>query len=195
VTSLLSVVAPPGAVALSLSDAKAHLRLSGTDDDAYVTALIEAATGYFEDQTALKLITQTLLLSLPDWPCDVVLRLPRMPVQSVSSVKYLDGSGTLQTLAGSAYVVSIEPPQAVVVPASGTVWPMVQTGQPQGVRVEFVAGFGASASNVPELVKHGLKFLVAHWYANREPAHGQAMTEAPMAVQSIMQTVRMPVGV
>jgi uncharacterized phiE125 gp8 family phage protein len=176
-------------VALALADAKAHLRLETTADDDYVTALIAAATAFFEDQANLKLITQTVRLSLPDFTA--VIRLPRMPVQSVDSVKYLDAGGTLQTLATTDYTVSLDPPQAVIVPAYGKTWPSVRCGQPQGVQVDFVAGYGDTAAAVPALIKHGLKFLVAHWYAQREPVAGAALAEVPMAVDAILSTVRM----
>lgn len=187
----VSVVSAPAAVALALADAKAHLRIETTADDDYITALIAAATAYFEDNTGLKLITQTVRLSLPDWPRDGVICLPRMPVQSVASVKYIDTAGTLQTLATTGYTVGLDPPQAVVIPAYGKTWPLVQDNQPAGVQVSFVAGYGDTAAAVPALIQHGLKFVVAHWYSQREPVAGAALAEVPMAVQSIMQTVRL----
>src|SRR3989442_14053609 len=121
----LAVVTPPGTEPVTRDEAKLHLRVTGTDDDAYIDGLITAAREYLEKIENRAFITQTLRMQLdsfPDLPNATLkffiptysvesylaraislmsgpLRLFRSPCISITSIKYLDANGTLQTLA------------------------------------------------------------------------------------------------
>jgi uncharacterized phiE125 gp8 family phage protein len=95
--------------------------------------------------------------------------LPRNPVQSVSSFTYVDTAGTVQTLPGSGrYQVSNTEESGRITPVFGQIWPVVRW-QLDAFTVQFVAGYGDTGAAVPETLKHAIRFLVAHWYDNREP--------------------------
>lgn len=49
----------PAEEPVTLAEAKAHLRVSGTDEDAYIDALVKAARGRAESLTRRQLITAT----------------------------------------------------------------------------------------------------------------------------------------
>ena len=63
-------------------------------------------------------------------------------------------------------------------------WPET-AGIMNAVEVTYVAGF-VNAAAVPELLKHGIKFYVAHLYENREAVTEGSLSEVPLAVSSII---------
>jgi uncharacterized phiE125 gp8 family phage protein len=71
------------------------------------------------------------------------------------------------------------------VPAHGT-WP--PPGQAAGgIEIDFTAGFGAQAGDVPQSVRHALLLLVAHWYEHRDPIDiGDRTAAIPAAVSELL---------
>src|SRR5205085_7972655 len=109
--SSLSLVSPPANEPVSLDEAKEHLRVTSTDQDNLIRHLISAARIYCENKLGQPIVTQTWDLKLDGFPCDAI-RVPRPPLQSVTSITYLDSGGSLQTLNPSTYLVldSTTPP-------------------------------------------------------------------------------------
>jgi hypothetical protein len=106
------------------------------------------------------------------------------PLQSVSSVRYYDFSGTLQTVDPSAYVVSPGTPGRIQA-AYSRVWP-VSRPTVDAVVITFVAGYGA-ASAVPDNVKAAMKLIVGHLYENREwVGSGTIFTTVPNSVDALL---------
>lgn len=75
---------------ITTADAKAHLRLDTDDDDAYVAALVLAATDWLEKQTNLTLTPQQFRLTLDAWPADGTIIVPRPPLVSIDAIT-IDG--------------------------------------------------------------------------------------------------------
>lgn len=90
------LITPPSEEPLTLTEVKLHLRVENTDDNALITALIVAAREQAESITARALCTQTWELVLDAFPEACVLR--HSPVQSVTSVDYIDTDGASQSL-------------------------------------------------------------------------------------------------
>jgi uncharacterized phiE125 gp8 family phage protein len=182
----LSVITPPASEPVTLSEAKAHLRVEVSTDDALITALIAAAREHAEAVTARAFLPQTLEARWDEWP--TTLALPRAPVASVSSVKYLDADGVEQTLSGQDYRVDLASIPPRITPTYGTLWPEAQavTG---AVAVRFVAGY-ANAGAVPAAIKQAMLLLVAHLYENRAAAVERALTTAPLAYDALLAPYR-----
>lgn len=176
---VLSLVTAPTAEPLLLSEVKAFARVDGQADDAVLDALISMARLTFEGKDAWfgrALMTQTWDLFLPRFPCGpddptldglIGIRVPLPPLQSVTSVKYLDTAGVEQTVSASDYVLDTKSEPGRIVPAYGKTWPSTrETVNPVAVR--FVAGYGANASAVPKDIREWLKATVAFLFENRE---------------------------
>jgi uncharacterized phiE125 gp8 family phage protein len=170
----LQVVTAPALEALTLEEAKAHVRveLDNTDEDDYLRGLIRTATRMARDGTSKALLTQTLALRLDRFPCTEIY-LPCPPLQSVSSITYLDTSNVLQTLAATKYQVvgaRATPdelaPDGYVRPSYGNAWPTTYP-VPECVVITYVAGW-ASAEAVPDGIKRGMLELIGDLYAQRE---------------------------
>lgn len=166
----LTVTTAPTSEPVTLAEAKNHLLVasSTTDDDVYITSLIAMARRYVEQKTKLRLITQTLTMTMDDFPrCgDRIIHFPVGPVQSISSISYYDENGASQTLSSSLYETDVASRYARIGEVDGESWPDTKN-KLNAVSVVFVAGFGA-ASAVPQDLKGAMLLLIGHWFENRE---------------------------
>lgn len=162
----LKLITAPTTYPVTLAEAKLHCRVDVADDDALITALITAATEMAEQKTGLAIMTQTWELTLDAFPD--ALELTRVPVQSITSVKYYDTAGAQQTLSPAAYALDNADAFgfSYVVPAYNGTWPDTRD-QINAVSVQYVAGY-ANAAAVPESIKQWIKLMLSTMYDNRE---------------------------
>ena len=154
---------------ITRAEAKAHSRVTVSDDDDYIDALIAVVRDRIEQHTRRALLTQTWQLTLDNWPTgrrDILL--PWAPLQSVSSITYVDTSGTTQTWSSSNYTVNTGATPGRVRLKYDELYPSARF-QPDAITVTYVAGYGATASTVPAGIVHACKILCGHYYDNREP--------------------------
>lgn len=180
----LELVTAPAAEPLTLAEAKAHLRVTSSDEDALVTRLIAAARRQVEATLRRRLITQTWRLLRNDFGAPIVLS-DLAPAQSIVSVKYLDTAGALQTLATSVYQLVKEAPPRLVL-AYDQAWPDLR-GDIEGVRIEVISGYGAAGSDVPQNILAAMLLLIGHWYENRETVNVGSITSLlPYSVEALL---------
>lgn len=165
----LTLSVAPAAEPVTTAEAKAHLRVDGADDDSYIAALVAAAREYCEGMQRRAYVTQTWTLTLDGFPAGgrTYIDIPLPPLQSVSSITYLDSTGDSQTWASSNYTVDAKGTPGRVALAPDAVWPTTQAGRINAVTITFVAGYGLAA-DVPESMKQAIYLLVGDWYGNRE---------------------------
>jgi uncharacterized phiE125 gp8 family phage protein len=150
---------------VTLTEAKAQLRQTLTTEDTYIGTLIVAARNLAEEYLARGLFTQTWKLTQDRWSDEIWL--PRAaPLQSVSSVKYYDDAGTLQTLATSVYLTDSTSEPARIVLAPYQIWPTLQANRAGAVEVTYVVGW-TDVPSIPQAIKLGLQLLIGHLYAHR----------------------------
>lgn len=83
------------------------------------------------------------------------------------------------------FVAATSKTPGLLSPIYGLAWPIAQAGY-EAVRITFVAGYSADGSLVPEVIKRGMKLLIAHWYGNREAVMAGTMGEVPLGVESLL---------
>lgn len=184
----LTLITPATVPALDTDAAKAHLRVEFADDNALIDALAAAATAMIENLTGRALLAQSWRLTLDRFPAcgDPVIRLPRPPLLSVASVKYVDEAGALQTLDPALYQVDAGSTPARLAPAYGQVWPVARC-ELGAVRVEYQAGYGAAADSVPADLLAAIKLQLGHLYENREAVNvGNIVTPLPLGVEALV---------
>lgn len=161
----LKPITAPTTEPVKPEDIEAQSRVDLSDEpglvDGYILAIRQKAELYLRRP----LITQTWELTLDRFPA--VIKLPLPPLQSVTSLKYIDTDGVEQTLAPSLYKVDADSEPARIVPAYGHVWPQTRE-EISTVRVRFVCGYGDTPGDIPECVKQWIKLNVADLYENRE---------------------------
>lgn len=157
----------PAAQPLSLAEAKEQLRLdvATTAEDDLLNDLIAAAADMIEGMTWRALITQTRNLKFDRFPSEIVIG--RGPVSSIEQITYVDTAGVTQTLASAAYQADLNSTPARICPAYGYTWPATRPQTLQAVEVRYIAGYGASGSDVPQRLRNAMKVTVHDWYENR----------------------------
>lgn len=163
VASSLSLATPATAAALTLAEAKQHLRVDSSDDDALITSLVAAATQDAEHLMQRAILPQQWRLTMDAWPTEV--RLCRPLVTAVDTISYVDSAGAAQTLSPAACILSASDLQARLMPAYGASWPSARY-QPGSIAITFACGW-ANAAAVPELVKAWIKLRLAGLYDMR----------------------------
>ena len=164
--------------ALSLSTAKSHLRVDGSDDDTLITALVASAEQLAEHLTGRTLITRDRTHRVAEFGDRI--RLPGAPVASITSVKYLDTAGAEITLSNALYALESGTDWPAVVPAVGATWPAVQPDRADAVRIAYSAGYGAADTDVPIGIQQWLLLCLGTWYNQRESViTGTIVAELP----------------
>jgi uncharacterized phiE125 gp8 family phage protein len=177
----------PAATPISLTEAKAHMRVYFEDDDALITALIEAAVRYvdgYEGILGRAMVTQTWRDDMPAFPSKGIDLLVG-DVQSVTSIQYYDEDGDQQTYDAANYRLQKASGISYIEQISTASWPGVAT-RDDAISITYVAGFG-DADAVPGAIKQALLLMVAHWYENREAGVARgAATEMPFGATALL---------
>lgn len=178
---------------VTIDEAKLHLRVDGSEEDAHIMGLISAAREYAEDVTWRSFCSQTWRMYFDCWPRSNHMAIPRAPLQSVTLIKYTDADGSQTTLASSNYLVSGNGDQrgAIVFKNTFSI-PSATLQEVDAIEVEIIAGYG-DPSDVPQRIKQALLLIIGHWYENREEVvvqPGIVSTEVPMAAQALLRTLR-----
>ena len=165
---------------IDLEQAKDTLHVSGTDHDARIDALIDAATEFVQERQRRKLLNTTCIDYLDDWPADGVLRPKYAPLVSVTSIQYVDTDGVLQTWDSDEYDVDTDTEPGRIVEAYGESFPSLR-GDINGVKVTYVAGYGTDPDDVPQRTRNGILLLVYDWFY-----HPDREDSLPASVRSLM---------
>lgn len=216
----LELVTPPAAEPVTLADAKTHMRVDTTLDDAYITLLITAARQFVENWTRRALIYQTWRLVFDHWPGGnahgpsldrwwdgtiegplgmlgsqrVKLRKAPFAISQPFSVTIYNEDGSVALLWDpSNYYLITDNGWAWLVKRVGQIWPLIvpPVRQRGGIIVQFVAGYSADASLVPIALQQAIKDIVLHWYEVREAVGETSRWHPPMKTAAILEQYKM----
>ncbi len=160
----LELVTPPDGFPVLLEEAKEHLRQTLDVDDLDIVQKLDAAIAWAQEFQGIQYLTAVFDESYDCFPRDV-LKLSLEPVQSITSITYLDTAGDEQTWSASLYQVDFAKPVRII-PEPGETWPRTERGRMNAVTVRYVAGYGNMAQ-VPPQIKNGFLMKLAELYENR----------------------------
>ena len=200
----LSLVTAPASEPVTLAEAKTHMRIDSTDDDTYITELITAARILAENYTKRSFINTTWKMFMDRWPCSAgygrysegyhevpvtdsyqakPVVLPKGQMQSVTHIKTYDDADTATTVDASNYYVgaySSGDSGQITLRNGGSISTPTRTSD--GIEIQFVAGYGSSASAVPTPIKQAIKMIVSGLYENRGDCSGGNLPTAATAL-------------
>lgn len=161
----------PDVEPVTLPEVKTHLRVTASDEDAYLLSLIQVARRSLEVLTGRAFIQRTVYGYLDTFPEGRVIEIPLAPVSAITSVSYVasDETTATYTLLSTAYYtgdVISQPPR--IIRTYGVSWPSTWK-EGNAVQILFTAGYGLGAPSVPADLRHAMLMLVGHWYTVRQP--------------------------
>ena len=162
----LKLKTAPAVEPVTLEEAKLHLKVDGAEDNTLIVALITTARELAERETKRAFITQTWQMILDVAPH--IIEIPKPPLQSAGiSIKVLDSVGEESLVDPDNYMIDAsQNSYGRIMPILGSTWPY-HRGFASFI-VEFKAGYGNAATDVPEALKQAILQLIAHLYENRE---------------------------
>lgn len=137
---------------------------TNTTSDPMLSMLITAARRVAENMTGRSFITQTWERVLDVFPSKEI-EIGMLPIQSITTVKYYDTDGVLQTMAAADYVLEPDTLPGWLLPAYGVSWPSTYD-MAQAVIIRFVAGYGSAGLAVPAEVRMWISAQVAAAHGN-----------------------------
>lgn len=180
------------------------MRVDISDEDSYIDALVVAARQRVEAHLQRALITTEYTMLLDSFPADIIfvpnlsyhdydpaVRLPRSPVQSVDEIRYIDDQGTQQTLAASKYRVDTKSLVSRITAAYAETWPTTRPVM-NAVEIDFTAGYGDTAADVPQAIRHAILILVNTWYDQGRTGVviGPTASQIPMTAEYLLGPYR-----
>lgn len=177
----ISYVSGGSGQVVTTAELKKHLRITHSNDDSYINALIEAATDEIDMPRAdhkpegwlgRALLSRKLRLSYNDVP-PLVIRLPGGRVTAIDKVEYRDRDDNFQTIDSGDYHSDLtQEPALLWADEDWPIWPHKEwpedlKGGPDTFRVEFTCGY-ATASDVPAQIKQWIMMRAAEMYRDRE---------------------------
>jgi|APSaa5957512622_1039677.scaffolds.fasta_scaffold50304_2 uncharacterized phiE125 gp8 family phage protein len=182
----------PASEPISTADAKAHLRVTHSDDNDYIDSLVKAARMHAEQFTDRAIITQTWEAYLQKFPGSGnqnEIMINKCPVTSISKIEYYDSDNTLQTLSTDVYEAVTELEPAIIRLAANQSWPEIYDRK-KAIIITFVTGY-ANAAAVPMPIIQAMKFIIGHHYENRQDViTAMAVNEVPLASQYLLNNFR-----
>lgn len=183
----LAIIQAPVGMPVSLADAKAHLRIETSEEDAVLTRMIEAVTSWLagpQGWLGRSLCDQTL-----EWigePPVGPVTLPRPPFLSLVEAAYVDGPNEYPIVADLRTWID-DDGLARVEQAEGWTW--WSGGVGRRVRIRYRAGYGTSADPARAVdpgIQQAILTVVGRMFEERgtdaEPYEGARDLFAPFIV-------------
>lgn len=148
----LKLIDGPECYPVTLAEVKAQRNRADTLDDAYLTACIKALTQQAEHITGRQLVSAVYELTVESWNPQLVIDLPKPPLQSVTSITSVANDGTETVLDTSTYEVLTDTLVGQVRPAYEEEWPDVRQ-----LVIRYTCGYpttgSPAVSTTPEAIK------------------------------------------
>ena len=172
---------------VTISEARLHLDLDDNYYDQQLDTLIKVSTRRLEQDTRRSLVTQTHVLSMDTFPSNGIIELPTAPVQSVTSVTYVDTNDATQTF--TEYTLDSNNTPSRIVLNDGESFPTVR-GHYDDVKVTYVSGYGSTVASVDPVAKFAILMLVSHLFNSPSvTAHG-SVNIVPIGYESLIDSLK-----
>jgi uncharacterized phiE125 gp8 family phage protein len=181
---------------VSLQEAKAHLRVNFTDDDALIAIYIKTAVAWLEGSGIARdgvlggvMVNQTWRLAVDGPTISGVIPIEHGPVISITEIRAIkDGVATVWP--ATNYRLGRDGSTAFVILSSTGSWPD-RDDREDALQITYLAGYGEAPADVPAPLRAAIMLMVGHFYANREAgASGRELVEIPFGVAELIAPYR-----
>ncbi|MCC6926118.1 hypothetical protein [Novosphingobium sp.] len=174
------IVTPATLAPAALAELKDWLGITTAQDDAQLSALIQAGLELCEQFTGLMPLQQVCEEVLPatcEWQV-----LATRPVQAITAIDGLPAEGARFALPVANYAIDLDA-------AGGGLVRVSNPGSAGRVAVRFTAGLATDWASLPDGLRHGVLRMAAFQYRHRED-EGAAGTTPPAAVAALWRPWR-----
>ncbi len=186
----------PAVEPVTVAEAKAHLRVDTSEDDAYVQNLVTSAREWCEQYLDRTLVNTQWVMRFDSFPPDGThdIELPRPPMATAGtttavSLTFTYEDGTTATYSTASYRVDRNSTPGAVKTLYGQTWPP-HLMDDNAVSVTWWAGYGAAGSSVPAAIRHAILMIVGILYEKRAAAESGSLNEVPFGVKSLLDSQR-----
>ncbi len=180
---------------VTITDAKAHLRVDTDADNTYIMGLVAAARAWVEEYLDRSLVHTQWTMRLDGFPPNGLdnLELPRPPMATAAAVSavaitYTTETGAVVVFPSHEYRVDRHSTPGAISPLYEQAWP-VHRRDDNSVTITWWGGYGEDGRSVPTQIKHAMLLLVAHWYDRRDST-GSVSKEMEFGVKSLLDSCR-----
>lgn len=157
------LLAGPAEEPVSLAEAKAFLKIDDGAEDGLIATLIGAARLHVEGVTGRALLEQSWRVVLDDWPANGQVKLPVVPLASITQITAYDDAGAAHEVPLAQF---LREPDRLLLPSNVAGMPVLR--ERRSIEIDYVAGFGTEPADVPADIRQALLVLVAHWFEHRD---------------------------
>jgi uncharacterized phiE125 gp8 family phage protein len=189
----IAIKTPPTLEPLTRAEAKNYLRIDSTDDDTLIDGFIKSARQYCEKFQNRIYIETVLTFSLNRIPgMSEEIQLPYLPLVSVDSITIKQKGTDLDVeIDSDMYDVDLESGKIVFNSDFDVEYDSDLMPTYNCLVIEFTAGYGDAAADVPETVKQAMLLILDHWNSHRAAVtEGNKMTEVPLTADALLQQDR-----
>lgn len=161
------LLAGPALEPVTLAEAKAFLRVDDTTEDGLIETLVTAARLHVEATTGLALLSQSWRAVLDRWPAALAVRLPVAPLIGLASVTAYEEAGQAHAVPVAQFLTEAAPAR-LLLPPSIDGMPVLRARL--GIEIDYTAGHGITAEDVPADLRQALLLLVGFWFEHRDSA-------------------------
>jgi uncharacterized phiE125 gp8 family phage protein len=189
------LVTAPSVEPLTLTEAKLYLRVDQSTEDNLISGMVVAARQWVETYTRRALVTQTWDFRYESFmDTRQPLILPKAPLQSVTSITYLDEDGVSQTLASSNYSVrtlsGATAGRGYIELNDDVSLPSLYTDALAPVTVRAVCGYGAAAA-VPDGIKMAIYLMLGDLYEQRQETMMSVSSKTKTTIERLLGPYRL----
>lgn len=181
----LNIITPPATEPVGLNYAKTFLRIDTDAEDSLIGDMIVSARLRVEALTGHALISRRVVQTYPENAPNTLV-LPLQPSAIVHEVRVVTRSQERVVVPQAAYTVNARAHPAKLFLQPQTHWHQFAPNV-NAIEVEFTAGFGESAEDVPMPFKQAILFLLAQSYEHRGDS---ANRPVPMMVEALLMPYR-----
>lgn len=187
----LAVKTPNTTAEVTTADAREWLQHDAafTDDDSIIDDMVKAAAAIAEATMSNPILRTTYYWYLDRFPRGRRLRLPRDPVVALPApvVSYVPAGDTAHDYtAGLLDAADYHIVEDVIHLDDGVAWPDIQRTDQWPVRIEFAAGFGTLASDIPDDLAAALKIIICQLYQQRSGLSDKPANSTPYAARVLL---------
>jgi uncharacterized phiE125 gp8 family phage protein len=188
----LSILTQPAVEPVTLAEAKTHVRVDTTADDAYISSLIQVAREWCEAYCDETFVHTQYRMTLDSFPTEI--ELPRPPMATAGTVTAVVVTYTLENqttavLATNEYRIDRASKPGVLRTTYNGSWPSHLLDY-NAVTITWHGGRDGTGASLPQRFKSAVLWLVGMWYERRMAADAVNLSEIPFGVKSLLDSAK-----